>query len=113
MPDHRHIDERSLAFGRAIAAHLVNEPSLVNRARENLARWSQTASPGVKRDLEAWSAALDGPLDGVIQLLTGSDERATRLRQSNPFAGVLSSQQRQAILKQFAAAATAHDPATA
>ena len=111
MPDHRIIDERSLAFGRAIAARLADDPSLLARARANVARWMQTASPGVKPDLAAWSAALEGPLDGVIQLLTGNDERAARLRQSNPFAGVLSQQERLAILKQFAP--EQHDPATA
>ena len=101
MTDHRRIDERSLAFGRAVAARLAKDPSLVDRARANLARWIPTASPGVTADLAAWSAALDGPVERVIELLTSDDERATRLRQSNPFAGVLSPQERTAILKQF------------
>jgi hypothetical protein len=35
---------------------------------------------------------LDGPVDGVVTLLTSPDERATRLRQSKPFTGVLSNQ---------------------
>jgi hypothetical protein len=109
MPDHRVIDDRSLAFGRAIAARLADDPSLIELARANLARWIPTASPGVQPDLAAWSAALEGPLDGVIQLLTGDDERATRLRQSNPFAGVLTPQERLTILKQF----REHDPSTA
>jgi hypothetical protein len=52
---------------------------------------------------------LDGPPEGVVAVLTGEDERATRLRQSNPFAGVLSQQERNAILLQF----ESHDPATA
>ena len=109
MVDHQLIDERSLAFGRVIAARLAEDPSLVERARANIARWIQTASGGAKPDLADWSLALDGPLEGVIRLVTGDDERAARLRQSNPFAGVLSPQERLAILKQFAQ----HDPATA
>jgi hypothetical protein len=101
MADHRLIDERSLAFGRAIAARLAEDPSLVNHARANIARWMRTASAGVKPDLAAWSAALDGPVEGVIGLLTADDERATRLRQSNPFAGVLCQQARSDILRRF------------
>jgi hypothetical protein len=109
MADHRLIDERSLAFGRAIAARLVDDPSLIERARANLARWMPTASPGVRPDLEAWLAALEGPLDGVIRLLTSDDESAARLRQSNPFAGVLSQEERLTILKRF----REHDPSAA
>jgi hypothetical protein len=112
MPDHRIIDERSLAFGRAIAARLAEDPSLIERARANLKRWMPTASPSVKPDLAAWAAALDGPIERVIQLLTrDDDERSVRLRQSNPFAGVLCEQERLSILKRFGQ--QPHDPATA
>lgn len=101
MKDHRLIDERSLAFGRAIAARLAEHSEFIALARANIARWLTTSSPHVHPDLNAWLAALDGPMDGVVALLTGRDERATRLRQSNPFAGVLSQQERNAILRQF------------
>jgi hypothetical protein len=55
----------------------------------------------VRPALQEWSAALDGPIQGVISLLTDRDERSVRLRQSNPFAGVLSSAERNAIIRQF------------
>jgi hypothetical protein len=38
MTDHHLIDERSLAFGREIAARLADDPSLVARAKANIAR---------------------------------------------------------------------------
>jgi hypothetical protein len=69
----------------------------------------QTGSPAARADLLAWSEALDRPVDEVVRVLTSDDERSTRLRQSNPFAGVLTQQERLAILKRFAQ----HDPATA
>ena len=50
-----------------------------------------------------WEAVLQQPASQVVELLTGNGERAIRLRQSNPFAGVLSSRERAAILKEFAA----------
>jgi hypothetical protein len=107
MKDHRRIDERSLAFGRAIAARLPGHPDLIAQARATLVRWMTTTSPGTMSELQAWLTALDGPLDGVIALLTRGDERAVRLRQSNPFTGVLSQRERMLIIKQF----QAHDTA--
>jgi hypothetical protein len=101
MISHRQIDQRSLAFGRAIAARLVAQPELIGHARANITRWLVTCSPGVERTLREWLAVLDGPLEGTIALLTTPDERATRLRQSNPFAGLLSNQERNQILRQF------------
>ena len=101
MNRHRLIDERSLAFGRAIAARLAQRPELIERARATLVRWLATCSPGARPALEEWLAVLDGPADEVFALLTGTDERAVRLRQSNPFAGVLPPPERTAILRQF------------
>src|SRR5438552_5653680 len=94
MKRHGHIDERSLAFGRAIAAKLSQHPELIDRARATLRRWMTTCSPRAASTLQEWLVALDGPLEAVIALLTSTDEHATRLRQSNPFAGVLSQQER-------------------
>jgi hypothetical protein len=101
MKDHRRIDERSLAFGHAMAVRLPSHPELLDRARTTLARWLTTCSPSSRPALHEWETALAGPVEGVIALLTGLDERATRLRQSNPFAGLLSQQERNAILLQF------------
>jgi hypothetical protein len=99
--NHQEIDSRSLAFGRVIASRLRSEPELTQRARATAARWLATSSPSVRPAIQEWISALNGSLDGVIQLLTGTDERATRLRQSNPFAGVLSPSERNSILRQF------------
>jgi hypothetical protein len=107
--DHEQIDGRSLAFGRAIAARIALRPELISQARETVARWLETCSPRSRSALQEWLAALDGPVAGVIDLLTSNDERSIRLRQSNPFAGVLPQQERNAILLQF----QSHDPAAA
>ena len=101
MTDHRRIDERSLAFGRAVAAKLKARPELIARAKATLERWLTTCSPRARGTLLEWLETLNGPTDAVLHLLTSPDERATRLRQSNPFAGVLSPQERNAILRKF------------
>lgn len=107
MRDHHLIDARSLAFGREIAAMLARRPSLVETAKANLARWMKTGAPGSLPALQEWADALDGPIEGVVALLTDNDERATRLRQSNPFAGVLPPAVRNRIIREF----QAHDAA--
>ena len=101
MNSHQRIDLRSLAFGRAIAARLEGHPEHLAYAQENLNRWRLTCSSGVQPALSEWLDILAGPLSGVVDVLTSSDERAIRLRQSNPFAGVLSSSERNSILRQF------------
>ena len=100
--DHRRIDERSLAFGRLIAAKVERDPSLIGVARANLERWGKGCSPRLESTFAEWQAALDGPVEGVLHLLTATEERAVRLRQSNPFAGVLTEEERSAVIRGFA-----------
>jgi hypothetical protein len=103
MKDHRNIDARSLAFGRAIADRLITHPELIDQARHTLKRWMATCSSRSKGTLEEWRSVLDGPVEEVVALLTDAGERATRLRQSNPFAGLLPEAERNEILRQFEA----------
>ena len=97
--DHQRVDERSLAFGRLIAERLIADHTLVDRARATAHRWMLTCSPGVRITLDEWLATLNGPPAGVLELLTAGDERATRLRQSNPFAGVLTTAERNDMIR--------------
>lgn len=101
MKSHALIDERSLAFGRALAARLQDHPEMIEQARATLNRWLPSCSPRARPALLEWRAALDGPIEGVVSLLTGRDERAVRLGQSNPFAGLLPNEQRNEILRRF------------
>ena len=101
MKDHRDIDERSLAFGRAIAERVLSSPELISQARATAQRWMTTCSPRAIAPLQEWLTALDQPIEQVVALLTSRDQRAIRLRQSNPFAGVLSNSERNAIIRQF------------
>jgi hypothetical protein len=109
MSSHQRIDERSLAFGRAIVARMMEDPSIVPHARATLARWMMTCSDDVRPALLEWRSVLDGSADEIAAILTGDNELAKRLRQSNPFAGVLSQSERNAILREY----RSNDPQTA
>ena len=101
MKDHRLIDERSLAFDRLIASKLRKEPALVEKARGNIARWLETCAAGAKSDLLEWQRILTGSLDDLLSLLVATDERAMRLRQSSPFCGILTEDERLGIIREF------------
>ncbi len=101
MKDHRLIDARSLAFDRLTAAKIGANPAIVEHARATLARWLGTCSPRTRSALLEWQAILEGPHEELLALLASTDERAARLRQSSPFAGVLSPAERTAILNEF------------
>ncbi len=53
--------------------------------------------------MDEWQAILDGPHEGVVACLRERSERATRLRQSSPFAGLLTQRERRAIYESFPA----------
>ena len=96
--NHQRIDERSQAFGGLVA----DPDRWIAHARANLARWLTTCSGGVRGTLLEWDAALQEGPAVAIGLLTGTDERSTRLRQSSTFAGVLSNAEHTAVLLAFA-----------
>ena len=68
-------------------------------ARANLQRWLST-NPVLA--LREWRRLLDTtPLPELLTLLRSPSEKAARLRQSSPFAGVLTPAERQAILNDY------------
>ncbi len=99
MRAHEWIDRRSLALHEAVAAKLEAQPQLVEVARLNLQRWRLTNSAAVLRE---WSSLLDTiPLPELLVLLRSPGDEPARLRQSSPFAGLLTPQERQAILNDY------------
>ena len=101
MNDHRQIDERSLAFDKVIAAKLRENPDLIDKARGNLSRWILTADDSLRPALREWQELLDGSLDLLLSTMESTDERATMLRQSSPFCGILTVEERTQILREY------------
>ena len=96
MRSHEWIDRRSLALHQAVAGKLADRPELMEVVRENLRRWLARDPQPALREWQRLVEALE--LDELLRLLRSPDERAARLRQSSPFAGVLSARERQDIL---------------
>ena len=106
---HRRIDERSLALHRAIADKLREQPELLQIARDNIVRWRVTAGRSLPY-LDEWQRLFESPLDQLLSAIESDEERMTALRQSSPFAGVLTPHERWAIYERFPATRpAAHD----
>jgi hypothetical protein len=99
MNDHHRLDMRSLALHEAIAAKLLVRPELIDRAKANLARWQRGSVE--EYWMKEWNEILALPVEDVVRFLRESSERATRLRQSSPFPGVLTEQERMEVLAKF------------
>lgn len=101
--DHRRLDLRSLAMHTLIARKLARDPKLLGVARENLKRWGERWGRRTPVWHKEWQAILKRPWREVAALITELSPLATRLRQSSPFAGVLTPEERKRIYDAFRA----------
>jgi hypothetical protein len=99
---HAKLEERSLALHREIARRVRQNPELLAGVRERLGndikggRFSVSVTDAMQEWLDLLSAS---PLEQILQLLVDPGENARRLRQSTPFAGILTQEERRRILE--------------
>lgn len=98
LSKHRLAEERSLAYHRAVARELLRDPSLLEIARARADAWITEGKRSAPYALE-WKKILDLPVRDVAAFLVERSERAATLRQSTPFAGMISAQERWQIWK--------------
>lgn len=98
---HARIDARSLAMHRAIAAKLLANPDLLAIARDNLTRWTTSAGRS-QPYVDAWGKLLDKPIEELVALIQEDTEFMRAMRQTSPFAGVLTPRERWRIYDAFA-----------
>lgn len=104
--NHELLDQRALAMEQKVAEKLRADPSLLCRAHATLERWLKTVSPQARPALLEWQSILDGSLEEICSMLEATDERATRLRQSSPFCGILTREERTKIIQEY----RSHEP---
>jgi len=91
-------ERRSLAVSTAVAAKLMEDPeSVMGKARRNIARM-RTAASHEHPWIDVWEALLELGASHVAAVLISREQFACDLRQSSPFAGVLSAQEREAAV---------------
>lgn len=103
MLKHRLIEARSLAMHCLIARKIAADPRLLDIARLNLEGWMARYGDSPPRALEEWRAILRRPWPEIAALITDPGETGARLRQSSPFAGVLTQPERRRVYEAFGA----------
>jgi len=96
-------DRLGLLYHRAMAEKIRRQPALLEIARENLRRW-MAAEPDatLSQARSEWQWRLDcESVEEIIRLMTDPTEEGHRLRQSTPFAGILTPEERRAIRDQL------------
>jgi DNA-binding MarR family transcriptional regulator len=85
---HADLDEQSRVQGHQIAKRLLADPRVVESARAWVAKRMPKASEAERHSLREWEEILTWPPHRLSAFLRDDGERATRLRQTNPFVGL-------------------------
>ncbi len=98
---HRIIEARSLAMHCLAAQKIEHDPALLDQVRRTLESWRLRYGVSTPRALDEWKTILRRPWPEIAAFITDPGERATRLRQSTPFAGVLNARERERVYAAF------------
>lgn len=103
---HEILDDRSLEMDRVIAGKIRANPKLVQIALANIERWlaNPDYSESSRQAVLEWKSIIENsPVGALVALLESDSEEACRLRQSSPFCGILTPDERQAIFRKYEA----------
>lgn len=100
MKTHRSIEIRSLAMAKAmwIRSTGILKKRGLSKARATCAKWMrQNPAPAVRE----WMELLQRPWPTIRAILLDPSEEGRRLRQSDPFCGILSPRERWNVYREF------------
>ena len=100
---HRLLEARSLAMHAVIAQKITRDLKLLDVPRNNLKRWNARWEGEAPAWYREWRRIMDRPWPEIAAIITEPSEEGARLRQSSPFARVLSSVERKRIYEAFRA----------
>jgi excisionase family DNA binding protein len=90
---------RSLWLAYAVAGRVVSDPDAARElALDNLRRMRASSRGQARRWLDEWEHLLLGPVDRLLVALVSRSPRSRELRQSSPFAGMLTDDERLRVL---------------
>jgi hypothetical protein len=93
---HRAAELHALAYHRVVAERLSDE--MLDDARRRLRRW-ETSGRIDRRWAAEWARVLALPRSRVAKAISADTPRARELRQTSPFAGALSEQERRRLVQ--------------
>lgn len=98
---HRRSERRSLALHLAVARKLKENPSLWSVPLANIERWTEKRG-SMPVPYLVWKELLETMShEDITKLLLSKSQRATLLRSSTPFTGILDQEERDRIFQRF------------
>src|SRR5258708_8844246 len=95
---HQWIDARDLEMARLIAEKIRHNPVLFQEAVKTLRHWKRILRPVPKAVLRWERIFRQNASEAVLQILTQHNDEGQRLRQSDPFCGILTEEERLRLL---------------
>ena len=83
------------------AQKIERNAMLLDQVRTQLERWRANYGKQAPKALDEWRELLHKPWPQIAGFVTSNSERATRLRQSSPFACVLTDDERERVYAAF------------
>ena len=95
----READRRALKMMQLIVTKIDADPSLIQIAIDNLQRWREQGDGYQPLGLQMWEKwfAQEVPWKEIREWLLEDSDEGQRLRTSHPFAGVLTSEERESV----------------
>ena len=97
---HPHIDAQSLAMARIIVKRIDEDPTLIKVAHQFLEN-EERRRGRLSRASREWKEILTRPWAEVREILLEESDEGQRLRSSKPFAGIVTEEERLAIIRRF------------
>jgi hypothetical protein len=97
-------DQPSLELNKVIVKKIHDHPELMGIVHSNLQQvlHGSSLSESCKDSLREWEKILKTrPTEDVLNLLVEDSDKGQRLRQSTPFWGILTPQQRTSVFERF------------
>src|SRR6185436_8225420 len=96
MKDHQAIDRRSLEMACRIVAKIDGDPQFLEHARRVCERWVARGNVPARE----WLPILNQPWAEIRRILLADSEESQRLRQNDPFCGILTPVERWEIYRE-------------
>lgn len=98
---HLKIDQRSLALHRLVVEKIRKDPVLFDNVKRTLAYWRTIVSANSQPYLEEWEQLVNQGIDACLAAAVEDSEHADALRQTSPFCGILTNEERFVFFKEW------------
>lgn len=96
---HRLQEVRSRVLHAIVAEKARRDPRILTRARQRVADWERAGGPTHPTWTRAWRDLLDRDDEDVLRAIASDDPQMRDMRQSSPFAGALTDEERLGVIR--------------